>query len=178
MWRTASKRFTVVALAALLGGCGLTQKVVDGTASTARAVFYKQVKTLHLDFTGRSAMNTDSIEMSGLSVPVLVRVYQLRDHQALDKATYDDLVSHGERVLGGDLLNEKAVVVKPGAAAQLSTPLHRQAQYIVVIALFRNPDMEENTWRLTLQRDDLDPDQSRVVELGDNRLKLRPRSED
>jgi len=178
MWRTASKRFTVVALVTLLGGCGLTQKVVEGTASTARAVFYKQVETLHLDFTGRSAMNTDSMEMSGLSVPVLVRVYQLRDHKALDKATYDDLVSHGERVLGGDLLSEKAVVIKPGEAARLSTPLHREAQYIGVIGLFRNPDMEQDAWRLTLQRDDLDPDQPRVVELGDNRLKLRPRSED
>ena len=57
MWRTTSKRFTAVALAILLGGCGLTQKVVDGTASTAHAIFYKQVKTLHLDFTGRAAMN-------------------------------------------------------------------------------------------------------------------------
>lgn len=178
MWRTASERFIVVALAILLGGCGLTQKIVEGTASTAHAVFYKQVKTLHLDFTGRSAMNTDSAEMSGLSVPVLVRVYQLRDHKALDRATYDDLVSHGERVLGDDLLNEKAVVVKPGEAAQLTTPLSSEAQYIAVIALFRNPDMDENTWRLTVQRDDLDPDQPRVVELGDNRLKLRPPTED
>lgn len=178
MWRTAFERFIVVALAILLGGCGLTQKIVEGTASTAHAVFYKQVKTLHLDFTGRSAMNTDSAEMSGLSVPVLVRVYQLRNHKALDRATYDDLVSHGERVLGDDLLNEKAVVVKPGEAAQLTTPLSSEAQYIAVIALFRNPDMDENTWRLTVQRDDLDPDQPRVVELGDNRLKLRPPTED
>ncbi|WEK28034.1 MAG: type VI secretion system lipoprotein TssJ [Candidatus Pseudomonas phytovorans] len=178
MLRTASKRFTAVALATLLGGCGLTQKVVDGTASKAHAIFYKQVNTLHLDFTGRTAMNTDSIEMGGLSVPVLVRVYQLRDHKALDRATYDDLVSHGERVLGGDLLNERAVVVKPGEAAQLSTPLHRAAQYIAVIALFRNPDAVQNAWRLTLLREDLDPDQPSVVELGDNRLKLRPSSED
>ncbi|MFK0095019.1 type VI secretion system lipoprotein TssJ [Pseudomonas sp. NPDC090592] len=178
MWRTASKHFTGVALAILLAGCGITQKVVDSTASTARGLFYKQVKTLHLDFTGRSAMNTASTEMGGLSVPVLVRVYQLRDHKALDRATYDDLVSHGERVLGGDLLNEQAVVVKPGEAAQLSTPMSREAQYIAVIALFRNPAMEENAWRLTLQRDDLDPDLPRFVELGDNRLKLRPRTED
>ncbi|MFJ7004854.1 type VI secretion system lipoprotein TssJ [Pseudomonas putida] len=178
MWRTAAERVTVVALATLLGGCGLTQKVVDGTTSTAHAVFYKQVKTLHLDFTGRSAMNTASADMSGLSVPVLVRVYQLRDHEALGRATYDDLASHGERVLGGDLLNEKAVVVKPGAAAQLSTPLQSEAQYIGVIALFRSPDNVQNAWRLTLQRADLYPDKPRVIELGDNRLKLRPRTED
>ncbi|MER2300088.1 MAG: type VI secretion system lipoprotein TssJ, partial [Pseudomonas sp.] len=36
----------------------------------------------------------------------------------------------------------------------------------------------QDTWRLVLDRDDLDPDQARVIELGDNRLTLRPRAED
>jgi type VI secretion system protein VasD len=31
-----------------------------------------------------------------------------------------------------------------------------------------------NTWRLTLARNDLEPDQPRVIELADNRLTLRP----
>lgn len=31
-----------------------------------------------------------------------------------------------------------------------------------------------NTWRLTLARDDLDPDRARVIELGNNRLTLQP----
>ncbi|NIF25147.1 type VI secretion system lipoprotein TssJ [Pantoea sp. Tr-811] len=177
MWRIASKHFTGIALAALLGGCGLTQNVVDGTASTAHALFYKQVKTLHLDLTGRAAINTDATHMSGLSVPVLVRVYQLRDRKALERAGYDDLENLGERVLGGDLLSANTLVVKPGEAAQLSTPLHAEARYVAVVALFRSPDLALNTWRLTLQRDELDPELARVIELGENRLKLRPGSE-
>jgi type VI secretion system protein VasD len=35
-----------------------------------------------------------------------------------------------------------------------------------------------NNWRLTLTRDDLDPDRPRVIELGDNRLTLRPLAKD
>ncbi|MFP5426857.1 MAG: type VI secretion system lipoprotein TssJ [Gammaproteobacteria bacterium] len=176
MWRTVFKCFTASTLMAVLGGCGLTQKVVDGTASAAHAVFYKQVKTLHLDLNGRSAMNTNAQEMSGLSVPVLVRVYQLRDSKALEAATYDDLVSRGERVLRDDLLDERVVVVKPGESAQLSTSLQREAQYIGVVALFRSPDVLQDTWRLVLRRVDLEPDQVSVIDLGDNRLTLRPRA--
>lgn len=123
-------------------------------------------------------MNTNVEEMSGLSVPVLVRVYQLRGGQALENATYDNLVSQGERVLRDDLLDERVVVIKPGEAAQLSTPLQGEAQYVGVVALFRSPDVLQDTWRLVLDRDDLDPDQARVIELGDNRLTLRPRAED
>jgi type VI secretion system protein VasD len=177
MWRTISKCLAASILMPLLAGCGLTQKVVDGTAATAQAIFYKQVQRLHLDFNGRSAMNTDTEEMSGLSVPVLVRVYQLRGSNALERATYDELVSQGERVLRDDLVNEHVVVVKPGEAAQLSTSLQGDARYVAVVALFRSPDVVQDTWRLVLQRDDLDPDQARVIELGDNRLTLRSRAE-
>jgi type VI secretion system protein VasD len=37
----------------LLAGCGLTQTVTDGTVSITKSIFYKKIKTLHLDFTPR-----------------------------------------------------------------------------------------------------------------------------
>jgi len=52
-------------------------------------------------------------------------------------------------------------------------PLDKDARFVTVVALFRNPDVQMNTWRLTLNRDDLDPDRARVIELGDNQLTLR-----
>ncbi|VVN65814.1 type VI secretion system lipoprotein TssJ [Pseudomonas fluorescens] len=174
MSHTFFKALMLAASGALLGGCGLTQTVTDGTTSTAGAIFYKQVKTLHLDFSGRAAMNTDAADMSALSVPTLVRVYQLRDSKALEKATYDSVLSNGDNVLRADLLDERALVVKPGEGAQLNVPMDRGAQFVAVVALFREPDTRMNTWRLTLARDDLEPDRARVIELGDDRLTLRP----
>jgi type VI secretion system protein VasD len=91
----------------------------------------------------------------------------------VEKASYDSLLSDDDRVLGSDLLDTRAVVVKPGEGAQLSVPMDKDAQAVTVVALFRQPDTERNTWRLTLTRDDLDPDRARVIELGDNRLTLR-----
>jgi type VI secretion system protein VasD len=129
---------------------------------------------LHLDFTGRAAINTDTRDMTGLSVPTVVRVYQLRDDKALQKAAYDSVLSNGDRVLRTDLLEQRALVVNPGEGAQLSVPLDKDAQFVVVVALFRAPDTQINSWRLTLTRDDLDPDRARVIELGNNRLTLQP----
>lgn len=178
MSRTVFNLMTVVALGALLGGCGLAQKVSDSTASTAKAVFYKQVKTLHLDFSGRSSMNINESDMTVLSVPTLVRVYQLRDNKAAERADYDKLVSNDDNVLIGDVLDKRAVVVKPEEGAQLNVSMDKDAQFVVVVALFREPDTKANTWRLTLARDDLDPDRARVIELGDNQLTLRPLAKD
>lgn len=55
-------------LALCLSGCGLTQRVSEGTKSAFNAVFYKQINTLHLDFTAREALNTDARENHSLFV--------------------------------------------------------------------------------------------------------------
>ncbi|MFJ4376039.1 type VI secretion system lipoprotein TssJ [Pseudomonas japonica] len=177
MWRTVSRIPAMLALATLLGGCGLVQSVSDGTRDTARAVFYKQVKTLHLDISGRSALNTDLEDMNALSVPTLVRVYQLRGRKALDKAEYDELLNDGDAVLGSEVLEQRALMVSPEQGARLSQALHQDARYVAVVALFRYPEKHANTWRLVLERDDLDPDAPRTLELGDNHLSLRPLAE-
>lgn len=173
MSRTFFNRLALMAMASAVGGCGLTQSVTQGTASAAETVFHKQVTTLHLDFNARAVLNTDTADMDALSLPTLVRVYQLRDSKALDMATYDGLVS-GDGLLDGALLDKRAVVVKPGSGAQLSVPMDPQARVVALVGLFRNPDAQMDTWRLMLTRDDLDPDRARLIEMGDNQLTLRP----
>lgn len=174
MLRTAFKSLLLAMLGTLVGGCGVYQNVGDTSTSIARSLFYKQVKTLQLDFSGRAAINTDSQDMSALSVPTLVRVYQLRDGKAFGKVSYDSLLSDSSTILGTDLLDERAVLVRPGEGAQLSVPMDEAAQVVAVAALFRQPDRAKGTWRLVLTRDDLDPNRPRVVELADNHLTLHP----
>ncbi|EJN27376.1 type VI secretion lipoprotein, VC_A0113 family [Pseudomonas sp. GM78] len=174
MSHTVSKSLGVAAFCVLLTACGVTQSVTDATTSTTEAIFYKQVKTLHLDLSGRAALNTAALDMNALSVPTLVRVYQLRERKALDRANYDSLLSHDEQVLSADLLDKRTLVVKPDEGMQLNIPLDKQARYVAVVALFREFDSRADTWRLTLAREDLDPDRVRVIELGENRLTLRP----
>ncbi|MFJ2448561.1 type VI secretion system lipoprotein TssJ [Pseudomonas sp. NPDC087626] len=131
-----------------------------------------------LDFTARASINTAAAEMNALATSTLVRVYQLRSRDALDRTTYAALVDEGAGALQADRLHEQALVVKPGEGAQLSVALDKDAQFVAVVALFREPDTQAATWRLVLGRDDLDPDRARVIELADNRLSLRPLAKD
>lgn len=168
------KALSAIALGLIVSGCGVTQSVSESTASMTRAIFYKQVKTLRLDFDGRLALNTEGTDMRALSVPVMVRVYQLREGKSANNATYDDLLRDADRLLGADLLEQRSLVIKPGEGAQLDVPLNENATVIAVVGLFREPDSQVNDWRLLLNRDDLDPDRPRVIELGESRLTLRP----
>lgn len=162
----------------ILSGCGLTQKVSDGTSSAMKSIFYKQVKNLHLDVTARAALNTDHQENTSLSEPVMVRVYQLKDRKVFDKTVYQQLANDAESVLGADLLTSRSLVVKPGEDTGLDMPMDEQAQFVAVVGLFRAPDQTKNDWKLVLTREDLDPDKPRVIEAGNNHVFLQPRTDD
>jgi type VI secretion system protein VasD len=174
---TIYKALFAIAFGLLVSGCGVTQSVSESTASMTQAIFYKQVRTLRLDFDGRQALNTDGTDMRALSVPVMVRVYQLRDGKSVNNATYDDLLRDADRLLAADLLDQRSLVIKPGEGAQLDVPLDENAEVVAVVGLFREPDLQLNDWRLLLTRDVLDPDRPRVIELGESRLTLRPLAE-
>ncbi|KAF0853645.1 type VI secretion system lipoprotein TssJ [Pantoea dispersa] len=165
-------------LAFSLTGCGVTQGITDGTKSAFNAVFYKKIKVLHLDFTAREALNTDSRESNSLSEPVVIRVWQLKDRKTFDKTVYQQLLRDGDTILKADLLATRDVVVKPGGEANLDMPMEEDAQFVAVAGLFRHPDRVNNTWKLVIGREDLDPDKPRILEAGNNHLTLQPLKDD
>lgn len=171
---TKTARWLLPLLAFSMVGCGVTQSITDGTKSAFNAVFYKKIKVLHLDFTAREALNTDSRESNSLSEPVVVRIYQLKDRKTFDKTVYQQLLKDGETVLNADLLASRDVVVKPGSDANLNMPMEADAQFVAVVGLFRHPDMVNNSWKLVIGREELEPDKPRILEAGNNHLTLQP----
>lgn len=157
-----------------LSGCGLTQSVSDGTVAMTRSIFYKSIKTLHLDFTTRSAVNSDE---GNVPLATLLRVYQLKDRKGFDQADYQQLLTQAESTLAGDLLAQRDVTIMPGGSVSLDVPLDPEARFVAVVGLFRSPDLKNNRWRLVLDRNDLDPDDARVITLGNGDLTLKPLKE-
>lgn len=94
---TSLKLSALILLPFMLAGCGLTQKISDGASSAVKSVFYRQVKTLRLDFSARNALNTDNREDNSASQPVMVRVYVLKDRKTFDKTVYQQLAAEGRR---------------------------------------------------------------------------------
>lgn len=154
-----------------LSGCGLTQKVTDGTVAVTQSIFYKQVKTLHLDIHTREALNSNA---RGEALSTVVRIYQLKDRKTFDVTDYPSLFADDSQALKADLLAEKDIHLQPGGAVMVDMPMDDSAQYVAVAGMFMSPDQENNTWRVVLSRDDLNPDKARVIEAGNNRLTLKP----
>lgn len=144
---TKTARWMMTLTALILTGCGVTQSVTDGSKSAFNSVFYKKIKILHLDFTAREALNTDSRENNSLSEPVVVRVYQLKDRKTFDKTVYQQLLQEDASILKDDMLASRNIVVKPGGDASLDMPMEEEAQFVAVVGLFLHPDMTNDTWK-------------------------------
>ncbi|ATF95311.1 Uncharacterized protein conserved in bacteria [Cedecea neteri] len=178
MASTAGK-FPLVALATgitlMLAGCGLTQSVTDGTVAVTKSIFYKQIKTLHLDIRAREAVNSNA---GGVPLSTVVRIYQLKDRKTFDTTDYPSLFKTDSQAIKADLVAEKDIHLQPGGAVTVDMPMEESAQYVAVAGMFMSPDQKNNTWRVVLNRDDLDPDKARVIEAGNNRLTLKALKDD
>lgn len=158
-------------LTAGLSGCGLTQSVKDGTVSITKSLFYKQVKTVHLDIQAREGVNNNA---KGASLATVVRIYQLKDRKAFDSTDYPSLFAQDSQALKADWVAGKDIRLRPGESVTLDMPMEETAQYVAVAGMFMAPDLANDTWRIVLSRDDLDPDKPRVIEASHNRLTLQP----
>ena len=170
---TTAGKFPLVALTAgitlMLTGCGLTQSISDGTVAVTKSIFYKQIKTVHLDIRAREAVNSNA---GGAALSTVVRVYQLKDRKTFDSTDYPSLFKADSQAIKADLVAEKDIRLQPGGAVMVDMPMDEKAQYVAVAGMFMSPDQVNNTWRVVLSRDDLDPDKARVIEAGNNRLTL------
>ena len=102
-------------------------------------------------------LNTDARESGSASQPLVIRIYQLRD-----PLVYQQLLKEDETRLTGDLLASREVVLKLGNAAILDMPMDTEAKFVAAVGLFRQPDMENSSWRLVVAREALNPDTARV----------------
>jgi len=157
-------------IAMMLAGCGLTQDVTDGTVAVTKSLFYKQVKTLHLDIRAREAVNKNA---GGVPLSTVIRLYQLKDRKTFDSTDYPSLFATDSQAIKADLVAEKDIRLQPGGAVMIDMPMDDNAQYVAVAGMFISPDQANNTWRVVLSRDDLDPDKARIIEAGNNRLTLK-----
>lgn len=161
----------ITGIASLLTGCGLTQTVSESTVSLTKSIFYKEIKTLHLDFLAREAVNKNT---QGIALSTVVRIYQLKDRKAFDSANYQSLFAEDSTVVKADLVAQKDIRVRPGESVTLDIPLETEAQYIAVAGMFISPKQSEDSWRVVLSREDLDPDKARIIELKTQGLALMP----
>lgn len=90
-------------------------------------------------------LNSDT---NGQSLPVVVRIYELREKESFERApatAFDGDKSHPPAELADALLGVREVVLTPGQRYEVTETLPEGTRYIGVLALFRAP--AQGRWR-------------------------------
>src|ERR1700712_1822998 len=168
-----NKKYYVTLIVALcatctLAGCGVAQSVKTGTVDAAKWAFTTQIKTMNLDLTSRSSLNNDG---TGQSLSTVLRIYQLKTPQAFQQLDYVQLQNNDLDALKPDLLSKTDVILRPNANASISEPMNDDAQFVGIVAFFRE-DNQRATWRMVLPRKQWKQSDPVRVEVKDSSLAL------
>lgn len=136
----------VTGLALTLSACGVWQSFKNGTANATRAVFETKVERMNLVITARGALNPDA---RGASLPVVLRIYQLKDDKPFVTATYAQLLE-GNDALKAATLWSWDVTLGPGQTLNVSEPIGGTASYVGVAAFFR--DTANTEWSVLVPK--------------------------
>jgi type VI secretion system protein VasD len=155
--------------AVLMSGCGAWQGTKDATVDATRAVFLTKVKQMDLVIESRAALNQDA---QGQSLPVVLRVYQLKDSKTFEKTGYAKLLDDDQALLKADLVDSMQTMLAPGAMVKLSVPMKDDAQVVGIAGFFLDPGGAE--WQLSIPKSQWKKtDPVRLIVTG-NKLELVP----
>lgn len=135
-----------VALVLTLSACGTWQSVKDGTVNATKAVFETKVKQMNLVITARDALNQNG---EGVSLPVVLRIAQLKNDKPFATATYAQLLE-GNDALKAATLWSRDVTLGPGQTLKMSEPIGDEANYVGVAAFFR--DTANAEWSVLISK--------------------------
>jgi type VI secretion system protein VasD len=122
------------------------QSVKDGTVAATQAVFETKVKRMDVVVAARGALNQDE---RGVALPVVLRIWQLKDDKPFATATYTQLLA-GDDVLKASTLWSRDVTLGPGQTLKLSEPMDDAANYVGVAAFFR--DTADAEWSVLIPK--------------------------
>jgi type VI secretion system protein VasD len=120
----------------------------------------KPPRPMRLQVASSDALNTDP---EGRSLSLVVRVYKLRNTSNFMNAPYDGFgdPAKEKQMLGEDLVDVKEVILSPGQRRSLNEKWAREASYVGIVGLFREPAPKR--WRYAFELEELKSDDQQFL---------------
>jgi type VI secretion system protein VasD len=120
-------------LATIVLGCSSAPKPVEPC---------RDPEAVRLVLRGSERLNPGD---KGEPLATVVRVYQLKAPNKMSDASFEEMLDKDKEVLADELLGMQEVTIHPGEVLEPPLPRVDGAQYLAVVALFRQP--AGTSWR-------------------------------
>lgn len=81
----------------------------------------------------------------GSAAPLRIKLYQLKSTAIFERADFFALFGNGSATLGGELVEEEELLLRPGETLPLQREMGETATYLGVVAGYR--DLDRAVWR-------------------------------
>jgi type VI secretion system VasD/TssJ family lipoprotein len=102
-------------------------------------------RNLKLAIRAEAKLNTDRAQAAA---SLALRIYQLRDGDAFQRASFDNLYEQDEATLGAALVRRELLHLRPGETRNLELLLGEDARFVGVFAAYR--ELAGSQWRTLL----------------------------
>ncbi len=93
-----------------------------------------------------------NVNDSGVSTPVKVRIYQLKDDANFRNARFEELYDDHKKALGGDILDFKEVDIEPGDDRDIELgKIETHTRFIALLGLFNGTGRGD--WRQIVKKE-------------------------
>lgn len=97
----------------------------------------EEITAISVDIIATTNLNPD---LNSRPSPVVVRVYQLKTPGKFEAADFNSLYHNDTATLGSDLVKRDEYILRPGELQQFKNEPEKDANYLAVVAAFRNID--------------------------------------
>jgi type VI secretion system protein VasD len=101
------------------------------------------LSTVSITLVAKQHLNHDAYYHA---LPVVVRVYALKNPDAFSDATFRELWHNDKTLLGNNIVSRQEFTITPGSTLHITLSKNTSSQYFGAIALFRHP--VHNQWRV------------------------------
>lgn len=129
------KSILILCLLFVFSGCSLFKKKDLPPPEPTRVV---------IDFEASGDVNPS---VTGRASTILVRIYQLKSHKAFEKAEFMELYEKDAKTLGGDLVDQQEIFLKPFETRTIHFKTPDEVESIGILAAFR--DYNNDTCKVT-----------------------------
>ena len=88
-------------------------------------------------------------DVNGRASPLVVTIYQLKNAYNFKQADYESLSNNSAKALGGDLIDQSSVEIRPGSKNSTNLTLSPNANYLGIMAAYRN--INNGVWHEVVQ---------------------------
>lgn len=133
-------RWAAIAALSLLAACSKDAPPAEVAAPAAPAA-----PDVSLYFSAAAGLNPGA---GGEAAPVRVRLFELKNAAAFERADYFALAERAQATLGADLLDQDEVLLRPGQQLHLRRPLDPATRQVGLVVGYREIDRAQ--WRSVL----------------------------